>query len=406
VSASLADVDAALGQAQTEVTRLGGRLFELDAERERRATEADGLQGDSAAEWQSALDQITVMWAWYHALSEAVSSIATRRESSDPDRENTDTWWRELTGPSIELPAESMELARRCLPAEAVAAATWAIRPLVALISKVLETAAETITSVLAMRDVALPKLDEIEASLAHSEATARAAGVRVPNEAASVKNRLDRLRAQLASDPMAVPLEVFAQLTAAVARIGHQVDESVGELRGVEENLDHIDADLEAAQGDLARGRRDLAEVEAKIARQARPRPADDTDSLARRSVELQGRLTQARRLLAAGDRAGAARLAGVLGPSALDLRATAGTLAGAAAEPLTRRRELRGRLDAYRAKAHSLGRAEDPTLLELYRRAEDALYTAPCDLDEAERRLAGYQAGILSPSGREGPA
>jgi hypothetical protein len=403
---SLADVDAALGLAQTEVAQLGGRLFELDAERERRAAEADGLQGDSAAEWQGALDQIAVMWAWYQTLSEAVSSIATRRESSDPDRGNTETCWRDLTGPSIELPAESMDLARRCLPAEAVAATTWAIHPLVALISQVLETAAETIASVLAMRDVALPKLEEIETSLARSDAAARAAGVRVPNEAASVKSRLDSLRAQLASDPMAVPLEAFAQLTAAAARIGHQVDESVAELSGVEETLDHIDADLEAAQRDLDQARHDMAEVEAKIAGPAGPRRTDDTDSLARQSTELRGRLTQAWDLVAAGNRAGAARLAGALGPTARDLRATADALAGSAAEPLTRRRELRGRLDAYRAKAHSLGRAEDPGLLELYRRAEDALYTAPCDLDEAERQLAGYQAGILSPPGREGPA
>jgi hypothetical protein len=406
VSVSLADVDAALGQAQTEVAQLGGRLFELDAERERRAAEADGLQGDSAAEWQGAADQISVMWTWYQALSEAVSSIATLRQSSDPDRGNPERWWQELTGPSIELPAESMELARRCLPAEAVATTAWGILPLVALISKVLETAAETITSVLAMREVALPKLEEIEAALAHSEATARAAGVRVPNEAASVKKRLDSLRAQLASDPMAVPLEAFAQLTEAAARIGHQVDESIAELSGLEETLDHIDADLEAAQTDLDQARQDGAEVAVKIARPARRERADETDSLTGRPAELRGRLMQARDLLAAGDRASAARLAGALGPAALDLRATAGALAGSAAEPLTRRRELRGRLDAYRAKAHSLGRAEDPRLLELYRRAEDALYTAPCDLDEAERRLAGYQAGIRSPSGREGPA
>jgi hypothetical protein len=406
VFVSLADVDAALGQAQTEVAQLGGRLFELDAERERRAAEADGLRGDSAAQWQGARDQISVMWTWYQALSEAVSSIATRRQSSGSDRGDTDTWWRELTGPSIELPAESMELARRCLPAEAVADTTWAIHPLAALISKVLETAAETITSVLAMRDVALPKLDEIEASLAHSEAAARAAGVRIPNEAASAKNRLDSLRAQLASDPMAVPIDAFAQLTAAAARIGHQVDASVAELSGVEETLDHIDGELEAAQRDLDQARHDLAEGEAKIAHRAPPRMPEDLDGLASRLAELQSRLTQGRQRLGAGDRAGASRLASALEPAALDLHTTAIVLASSAAEPLTRRRELRGRLDAYRAKAHSLGRAEDPTLLELYRRAEDALYTAPCDLDEAERRLARYQAGILSPTTREGPA
>jgi hypothetical protein len=406
VSVSLADVDAALGQAQADVAQLGARLFELDAERERNAAEADGLQGDSAVEWQGALDQISVMWAWYQALSEAVSSITARRQSLGPHRGNTDTWWRELNRPSIELPAESMELARRCLPAEAVAVTTWAIHPLVALISKVLETAAETITSVLAIRDLALPKLDEIEASLARSEAAARRAGVRIPNEAASVKNRLDHLRAQLASDPMAVPLEAFAELTEAVARVGHQVDASVAELSGLEQTLDHIGADLEAAQRDLEQARHDLAEGEAKIAQRARPRIAEDSDGLARQAAELRSRLTQARQLLGAGDRAGASRLAGAVGPATLDLHTKAAAMAGSAAEPLTRRRELRGRLDAYRAKAHNLGRAEDPTLLELYRRAEDALYTAPCDLDEAERRLAGYQAGILNPSRKEGPA
>jgi hypothetical protein len=406
VSVSLADIDAAIGQAQAEVAQLGGRLFELDAERERRATEADSLQGDSAVAWRGAIDQISVMWAWYQALSEAVNSIATSRQSSDPGHRNTDGWWRELTGPSIELPADSMELARQCLPAEAQAGTTWAIHPLVTTISRILELAAETVTSVLAMRDLALPKLDEIAASLSHSEATARAAGARVPNEAASVKDRLASLRAQLASDPMAVPLEVFGQLSAAAARIGQQVDEAVAELSSVEETLDHIDGDLKDADGDVDRARQDLTEVETKIAGRARPRPAGDTDNLARRSAELRTRLAQARQLLASGNRAGASRLVGALGPAVLDLRSAAGTLADSAAEPLARRRELRGRLEAYRAKAHSLGRAEDLGLLELYRRAEDTLYTAPCDLDQAERQLASYQAGILSPPGREGPA
>jgi hypothetical protein len=202
----------------------------------------------------------------------------------------------------------------------------------------------------------------------------------------------------------MTAPLDAFAQLEAIAARIGQQVDESVGELSHVEERLGDIAADLEAAHGDLHRALRDLAEVEIKIAPRARPRPAD-TDSLAKRSADLRARHSQANQLLVAGNRAGASRLAGSVSPAARDLRATARAIAGFAAEPLTRRRELRGRLDAYRAKAQSMGLAEDPGLWELYRRAEDTLYTAPCDLDEAERRLAEYQMGILSPSGREGP-
>jgi hypothetical protein len=58
-----------------------------------------------------------------------------------------------------------------------------------------------------------------------------------------------------------------------------------------------------------------------------------------------------------------------------------------------LARRRELRGRLDAYRAKAIATGRAEDLALDELYQSAASVLYQAPCDLEEAERSVAAYQ-------------
>jgi len=59
---------------------------------------------------------------------------------------------------------------------------------------------------------------------------------------------------------------------------------------------------------------------------------------------------------------------------------------------EPLERRDELRGRLGAYQAMAGEHGHAEDPELDELYRRAYDLLWTAPCDLLEAEAATMRY--------------
>src|SRR5262249_24968239 len=50
---------------------------------------------------------------------------------------------------------------------------------------------------------------------------------------------------------------------------------------------------------------------------------------------------------------------------------RTTVRTIAGV----LERRNELRGRLDAYRAKAGRLGGSEDPVLTDLYQRAHDLL-------------------------------
>jgi hypothetical protein len=403
VPVSRTDVDAAIGRAQARVAELGGRLFEIDAECERLAAQADLLQGASAALWRTARDQVTVMWAWYQALTQTVASIAARRQSTGLDRGEADEVWRELNGLSVELPAESVELAGRCLPDEALSAPTWAIDPLARFISKIVEGVAETVTSLVAMRDVALPKLDEMDAALARCEAAARAAGLRLPNEAAVLTDRLGSVRAQLAVDPMGVRVDCFSEMSAAADRIGRHVEAALAELGGVGDALDLIAGDIQAGLDSLDRARLDGDEVNIKIARPPAPPSAGDTDAVSRRLAELATSLGQARQHLATGDRAGASRLAGALGPRAAELRATAEALACSAARPLARRRELRGRLDAYRAKADSLGRAEDLRLSELYRMAENALYMAPCDLDESERRLGEYQAAVLA-QGTEG--
>jgi hypothetical protein len=58
-----------------------------------------------------------------------------------------------------------------------------------------------------------------------------------------------------------------------------------------------------------------------------------------------------------------------------------------------LDRRAELRGRLEAYRAKAARLGYAEHPGLTDLHGQARDLLYTSPCDLPAATGAMLRYQ-------------
>ncbi|HEY0636576.1 MAG TPA: serine protease, partial [Pseudonocardiaceae bacterium] len=63
---------------------------------------------------------------------------------------------------------------------------------------------------------------------------------------------------------------------------------------------------------------------------------------------------------------------------------------------ELLDRRAELRGRLDAYRAKAGKSGHGENLALVELHRVAHDLLWAAPCDLGAATRAVAAYSAAV----------
>src|SRR6266545_3950513 len=69
-----------------------------------------------------------------------------------------------------------------------------------------------------------------------------------------------------------------------------------------------------------------------------------------------------------------------------------------------LARRDELRGRLDAYRAKAARLGYAEHDGLTALHTRARELLYTAPCDLRAATRAVFAYQQALAALPGPTG--
>ena len=75
----------------------------------------------------------------------------------------------------------------------------------------------------------------------------------------------------------------------------------------------------------------------------------------------------------------------------------------------PLAVRAELRGRLDAYKAKAARHGTVDDPLLVERYDQARRLLWSAPCDLRTAEHAVRRYQDAVAEalasePTGRSG--
>ena len=63
-----------------------------------------------------------------------------------------------------------------------------------------------------------------------------------------------------------------------------------------------------------------------------------------------------------------------------------------------IARRDELRGRIEAYRAKANASGLAEDESLAPLFEQAHSLLFTAPCDLRAATRAVHAYQTTLAS--------
>ena len=85
---------------------------------------------------------------------------------------------------------------------------------------------------------------------------------------------------------------------------------------------------------------------------------------------------------------------------------RDAADSAGGSATSLVDRRNELRGRLQAYTAKAARYGLAEADELTGAQRRARELLWTAPCDLRAATRAVAAYLHAFEALSSRNEPA
>jgi hypothetical protein len=300
-----------------------------------------------------------------------------------------------LSTASVEVPDDSRELARQCFPESEVLPEKAPIAVLVRVISACYQVVAETITSIFTLRDMALPRLDELDAALAQATQEARAVGARLPNEALAVRRQLDELRQRAGHDPLSVDVDQIPTLDAAVERVRAELAEATGALANVDESFARLDSSLGAAELDICEAAKAVDTAKQKIAGVTLGR--DDVLVLERAASGLRSALDEVRKN-AATDRRGADRAARALEPRIAALRADAERLSVSASEPMAMRQELRGRLDAYRAKAYSLGRGEDTFLDRLYRAAREVLYSAPCDLAGAERRLAAYQTAVLA--------
>jgi hypothetical protein len=249
------------------------------------------------------------------------------------------------------------------------------------------------------------PGLQEAATRLA--EATKYSAGLgdqALANAVGAAQANLDGLRDTLNGDPLAFWAGGRAD-TARLTRLAGQVTgvaARAAELDRLRQQAGGRISALTAAVSAAATARQDAAaawqRAAAKIADAVRP-PMPDVNALA-------GRLAALAELWAAG-RWG--RLAAELDAAEQEAAAAASdcrAVERAARAQLDRRNELRGLLEAYRAKAARLGAAEDAGLEELYGRARDLLWTAPCGIRAAAAAVSGYQQAVLAVGGQGGPA
>ncbi|MFF8099154.1 hypothetical protein ACF07S_05085 [Streptomyces sp. NPDC016640] len=406
------EVDRALARLGAEHEAIETSLLALQDHAGRRLLEGARLTGLTERRWAATEASITLLWACFDAYSDALRAArdirARRRWSS---REDLAELTELLRGEPVTLAGSTTAAA----PAPALPATPGTLGErcsLAALVDRMNELYASSLDMVVAADAVwsALPaRIDLLAAELQRTGRLAHSVGVRPGEHPAGddlerITRTLTRLREQVVSDPLAFwkPAEgssapgggrpdttVYDREARALEDVRREIDAVLTVRQDAEKRIVRLRDVLSRADRTLAEARTARGEVLAKIA-------ATEVPVVSGPPTVLQEQLSTAAEYRRHAQWHRLSPLLESLEQKAEDELLRARESLTAVTAPLAVRAELRGRLDAYKAKAARLGCAEDPELVERYEKARRMLWSAPCDLRAAGQAVLRYQHAV----------
>lgn len=346
------------------ITRLAQALYQIDASPELALVrDRDQLRGRSAKVAEEAAALVDGLWTRYPELSEAGEQIEGALGRGDRD---------------------------------GLAALLARATPLLHTLDADAERASTLIGQLGTAWRNAVPRLDALRARLAQAAATADTLGMPGDPELAAARTVVDDVTAQATANPLGAEIDDADRL---VERVEQRLSELARTRAGIGADLDAAAKELEELAGLIAAGRGALEAAEARIVDPGGLVAPLDPAELDAGDRALRPWLTRIRAQAGAGAWPAAAKGLEQWREEAEALRSRATAVAAANRAPLERRNDLRGLLDAFRAKAAALGLAEDPALTERYRSAREALYAYRCDVRRAETLVREYGRAIEAP-------
>jgi hypothetical protein len=389
------EIDRTLERLKGERERITQVLLELEAHQGYQMLKGTPLSGATERSWIDISGRMATLWKLFDAHGRVLGEAEElRARHNKPGQAQLAELTRLLTGTSVELVSEEIPLEERTLLGPT---GEWlSLDGVVKRMTPIYEETAGIIASVNEVWSTLLTRLGEVEEAARAVEALHTSLGIAEP-EFDRVTQTLANVREAARADPMSLSTSGRAD-TRRIEEIGGELATLRGRLEDAVRIRDEHDArarEIEAAIGRVEAAEREAVEardrVLAKIASPALPDLPALSAALRDRRAALEG-LRSAGRWLELATRA--AELEQATATALGQARETTGLITGL----LDRRDELRGRLDAYKAKAGRLGLAEDDALTELHQRARDLLWTSPCDLRRATVALADYQRAITS--------
>lgn len=394
------EADRALARLDTEHELVESTLLALQDHAGRRLLEGAELTGTTELRWARTEDVITRLWTCFDIYTDTLRTAhALRDRHRWPTREDLG----ELTGllrGTLTVPGGADTAGGARLTEEV---------SLKELVKRMNDWYAEALDMVVAADSVwtALPaRIDLLAAELQRVRSLAHSVGVR-PGEHPSgddlegITADLTGLRAEVLRDPLAfwVPdggssapgggrpdTSRYDDAARALEDVRREIEAVLTVRQDAERRLMNLRDMLSRADRTLAEARIARGEVLAKIA-------ASEVPAVSGPSTALREQLARAADYRRHSQWHRLSPLLESLEERAEDELERARASLSAVTAPLAVRAELRGRLDAYRAKVAQHGVGGDRLLIERYDVARRILWSAPCDLRAAEDAVQRYQ-------------
>ncbi|MFI2210939.1 hypothetical protein [Streptomyces sp. NPDC020141] len=424
------EVDRALTRLGAEHEAIESSLLALQDHAGRRLLEGAELTGVTKDRWAAAEQAIALLWGYFDAYSAALTGIRELRSRRRwPGREDLAELTERLRGPGVTVaaPAAGAALA---IGGPARLSERFSLEQLVERMNELYASSLDVVVTADAVWSALPARIDLLSAELQRTRSLAHSVGVR-PGEHPSgdeleeITHELSALRAQVISDPLAFwrpargssapgggrpDTDRYDRAARALEDIRREIEAVLRVRQDSEERLMRLRDVLSRADRTLAEARSARGEVLAKIA-------ATEVPAVSGPPTALQERLGTAAEYRRHSRWHRLSPLLETLEREAEDELMRARESLTAVTAPLAVRAELRGRLDAYKAKMARLGLAEDPLLIERYDVARRMLWSAPCDLRVAEQAVLRYQGaaaealaqrepGLSRPEDRRGDA
>ncbi|MBL1098104.1 hypothetical protein [Streptomyces coffeae] len=396
------EVDRVLTKLAAEHEAIESSLLALQDHAGRRLLEGAELTGVTKERWATTEQAVSLLWSYFDAYTDA---LGRAREVRARHRWPTAGELAELTellrGPGITLPSSAT------LTGSPLLSEQLSLDRLVDRMNRWYAEALDVIVTADAVWSALPARIDMLSAELHRTRSLAHSVGVR-PGEHPSgddlerITAELTALRADVVSDPLAFwkqkksgssapgggspDTERYDRAARALEDVRREIEAVLDVRQDAERRLMRLRDVLSRADRTLAEARQARGEVLAKIAASEVPAVSGPPTALHEQLVAAADyrRRSQWHRL---------SPLLESLEQRVDDELLRARESLTAVTAPLAVRAELRGRLDAYKAKVARHGMAEDPLLVERYDAARRMLWSAPCDLRAAEQAVLRYQ-------------